>query len=131
MDYKLSEFTRMHDEFINDWNEAMISGDTSSLERMTNDYYVAFFKGTNEQPIIFNRKDAVTGMRQSVKQMLGANKRFENRIIRLKNNNHTVVFYEQLIYKGAELLSRLFTIEDWQFLDGKWMIVREIEEPID
>ncbi len=84
-----------------------------------------------DQPIIFNRKDAVTGMRQSVKQMLGANKRFENRVIRLKNNNHAVVFYEQLIYKGAELLARLFTIEDWQFLDGKWMIVREIEESID
>ncbi|WP_167360103.1 hypothetical protein [Halobacillus dabanensis] len=48
----------------------------------------------------------------------------------MKPNRCAVVFYEQLILIDAELLARLFTIENWQLLDGKWMIVREIEEPI-
>ena len=44
----LDDFTSMHDEFIIEWNKAMISGDTSSLDRMTEDYYVSFFKGIND-----------------------------------------------------------------------------------
>jgi hypothetical protein len=75
-------------------------------------------------------QEAVAGMKQSVKQLLGANKKFENRTIRLKDNKNAVVFYEQLIMKNAELLARLFTIENWQLNDGKWMIVRETEEAI-
>lgn len=114
MDNQLNQFTKMHDEFIVNWNKAMISGDTSSLERMTEDYYVAFFKGVNEKPIIFNRKEAVSGMRQSVKQLSGAKKKFKNRVIRLKDINNAVVFYEQLIEREEKVLARLFTIENWQ-----------------
>jgi hypothetical protein len=126
----LNEFTRMHDLFINDWNEAMNSGDTTSVERMTNDYYVAFFKGINDKPLIFSKQEAVTGMKQSVMHFLGANKKFENRIIRLRNNENAVVFYEQLIVKNEVVLARLFTIENWQVTNEKWMIVRETEEAI-
>ncbi|SFD41859.1 hypothetical protein SAMN05216238_101252 [Lentibacillus persicus] len=130
MNDQLEEFTKVHDEFITEWNEVMRSGDTSSIERMTDGYYVAFFKGINDKPIIFNRQEAITGMKQSVKQLLGATKKFENRIIRLKDEANAVVFYEQLIMKNAELLARLFTIENWQLSNGKWMIVRETEESI-
>jgi hypothetical protein len=126
----LNEFTKMHDQFINDWNEAMNSGDTTSVERMTDDYYVAFFKGIHDKPHIFSREDAVTGMRQSVMHFSGAEKQFENRIIRLRNNENAVVFYEQLIVKNEEVLARLFTIENWQLTNEKWMIVRETEEAI-
>lgn len=41
----LTEFTSMHDEFLTDWNKVMTSNDTSSVERMAEDYYVAFSKG--------------------------------------------------------------------------------------
>ena len=126
----LNEFIQMHDEFISDWNEAMNSGDTSSLDRMTEDYYVAFFKGVKDKPILFNKQEALTGMKQSVKQFLGANKKFDNRVIRLKDNENAVVFYEQLIVKNEEVLARLFTMENWTLINEKWMIVREIEEPI-
>jgi hypothetical protein len=74
LDNQLISFTKMHDEFIADWKEAMNSGDTSLLERMTEDYYVAFFNGAKDKPTIFNQNDAVTGMQQSVKQLLGAKK---------------------------------------------------------
>ncbi|MFC3016640.1 nuclear transport factor 2 family protein [Virgibacillus litoralis] len=130
MDNQVIEFTQMHDEFILDWNEAMISGDTTALERMTEDYYVAFFKGLNEKPSIYNREEAVSGMKHSVKQLIGAEKRFENRVIRLRDNENAVVFYEQLIVKDEKLLTRLFTIENWQLTDGGWQLVREAEEPI-
>ncbi|MCJ8008948.1 hypothetical protein ACFFF5_21275 [Lederbergia wuyishanensis] len=126
----LNEFTDIHNKFIADWNEAMKSGDTSSVNRMADDYYVAFFKGANDMPIIYSKQEAVSGMNQSVQHFLGACKKFENRIIRLKNNENAVVFYEQLIVKNESVLARLFTIENWKLINDKWMIVREIEEPI-
>lgn len=126
----LSEFTSMHDRFIADWNEAMKSGDTFPVERMAGDYYVAFFKSLNDKPLIFNKQDSIEGMKQSVMHFLGCEKRFENRVIRLKNPDNAVVFYEQLIVKNEEILARLFTIENWQLIDGSWLIVRETEESI-
>lgn len=115
----LLDFTEMHDEFIRDWSHAMSSGDTSSVERMTEDYYVAFFNRGNEKPIIFNKIEAMEGMKQSVSHYSGAEKRFENRVIRLRNSENAVVFYEQLIVKEEEVVARLFTIENWGLVDGK------------
>ena len=116
--------------FSSDWNQAMKTGDTSSLDRMTEDYYVAFFKRSHEKPMIFNKAESIIGMEQSVKQFLGAQKKFENRVIRLRDNENAVVFYELLIVKNENVLARLFTIENWMLINGKWMIVRETEEPI-
>lgn len=127
---RLHEFTKMHDEFIRDWNHAMSSGDTSSVERMAEDYYVAFFNNGNDKPVIYTRQEAINGMEQSVKHFSGANKRFENRVIRLRNDESAVVFYEQLIVKEEEVLARLFTIENWKLIKDRWMIIRETEEPI-
>lgn len=127
---RLKEFTMMHDEFIKEWNKAMQSGDTSKVERMTEEYYVAFFNGSNEKPLFFTRQEAIDGMKQSVNNFLGAEKVFENRVIRLRNKENAVVFYEQLIVKNEEVLARLFTIENWKWQSGRWMVVREIEETI-
>lgn len=126
----LFEFTKMHDSFLSDWNNAMSSGDTFSLERMTENYYVAFFRNSNDKPHFFNKQDAIVGMNQSVLHFLGAQKKFENRVIRLRDLENAVVFYEQLIVKNDEVLARLFTIENWILIDEKWMIAREIEESI-
>ncbi|MBD3109633.1 hypothetical protein IEO70_14895 [Bacillus sp. AGMB 02131] len=120
----------MHDNFIADWNKAMSTGETSSVERMSEDYYVAFFKEPRDKPIMFNKQDAVEGMNQSVQHFLGAEKRFENRVIRFRNTQNAVVFYEQLIVKNEEILARLFTIENWEFINQKWVIARETEESI-
>jgi hypothetical protein len=127
---RLAEFTTMHDEFIIDWNKAMKTGDTSALERMHKDYYVTFFNGSHEKPMLFSREEATRGMRESVKQLLGAQKKFKNRVIRVKNPENAAVFYELLIEKDEKVLARLFTIETWQLIKGKWMLVREVEEPI-
>jgi monoamine oxidase len=127
---RFNAFTKMHDEFIRDWSHAMSSGDTSSVERMTEDYYVAFFNSGSDRPIFFNKLEAMDGMKQSVSHFLGAEKRFENRVIRLRNRENAVVFYEQLIVKEGEVLARLFTIENWRLVNGKWMVIREIEERI-
>ncbi len=126
----LKEFTNMHNQFINDWSNAMLTGDTSLVDRMTSDYYVAFFNSAQEKPIFFSKQDAISGMEQSVKHYLGAQKRFENRVIRLRNSKNAVVFYEQLIVKNEEIFARLFTIENWMRMNEKWMIVRETEERI-
>ncbi|MEH7386414.1 hypothetical protein V7147_13555 [Bacillus sp. JJ1521] len=130
MENQVAEFTQMHDEFIIDWNKAMKTGDTSALERMAEDYYVTFFNGSNEKPMLFSREEAIIGMRESVKQLLGAQKKFRKRVIRMKDTENAAVFYELLIEKDEKVIARLFTIETWQLTDGKWMLVREVEEPI-
>ena len=126
----LMEFTEIHNEFHREWNEAMRTGDTSTLDRMTEDYYVAFFQPGNEKPLFFTKEESISGMKQSVMHFLGATKRFDNRVIRLRDEENAVVFYEQLVVKDDQVLARLFTIENWQRINGKWMIVREMEEPI-
>lgn len=130
LENQLSSFTKMHDEYITAWNEAMESGDTSSLEGMAEDYYVAFFIGAKEKPAIFNKNEAVDGMQQSVHQLLGAKKKFENRVIRLRDAENAVVFYELLIEKDGKVLASLFTIEYWQLMNNQWMLAREIEQQI-
>jgi hypothetical protein len=40
------------------------------------------------------------------------------------------LFYEQLIVKDGEILARLFTIENWGLIKGRWMVIREIEEAV-
>lgn len=130
LDNQLMIFTQMHDEFIEDWNLAMQSGDTSKLERMAEHYYVAFFMGAKDKPAFYNKEEAVNGMRLSVNELLGAEKKFKNRVIRLKDTNHAVVFYELLIEKDDKVLARLFTIENWQLINGQWLLVREIEEQV-
>ncbi|MEH7236824.1 hypothetical protein [Bacillus sp. JJ1562] len=130
LENQLAEFTRMHDEFIIGWNKAMETGDTTALERMAESYFVTFFNGPNEKPMLFSRKEAICGMRESVKELLGAQKKFNNRVIRLKDFENAAVFYELIIEKEEKVIARLFTIETWQLTDEKWMLVREVEEPI-
>jgi hypothetical protein len=97
---------------------------------MTEDYYVTFFQGKQEKPFTFNKSDSVSGMQQSVKELSGAIKKFNNRIIRLRDANNAVVFYELLIEKDGKVLARLYTIENWKIINGNWMLVREIVEQI-
>lgn len=127
---QLQAFTTMHDEFLADWNEAMRTGDTASVERMADDYYVAFFNGASEKPTYYSKEEAVAGMKQSVQHLLGAEKKFENRVIRMKDHENAVVFYELLIQKNEKTVARLFSMEIWQLIDGKWLIAREIEQPV-
>ncbi|MEL3971655.1 hypothetical protein AAEO50_05115 [Rossellomorea oryzaecorticis] len=79
------------------------------MERIAEDY-VAFFKSGYEKPVFFTKDEAINGLKQSVKQFLGAEKKFENRVIRLRNKENAVVFYEQLIVKDEKVSARLFTI---------------------
>ena len=124
------DFELMHDSFLEDWNQAMSSGETSNLDRMTEEYYVTFFRSSADRPAFFNKQEALDGLNQSVMHFRGCQKRFENRLIRFRSNDNAVVFYEQLIVKNEEVLARLFTTENWQLIQQKWMIVRETEEAV-
>lgn len=124
------DFKLMHDSFLEDWNKAMVTGETADLDRMTEDYYVTFFRSAGDRPSFFNKQEALEGLNQSVTHFQGCQKRFENRLIRFRSNDNAVVFYEQLIVKNEEVLARLFTTENWQLIQKKWMIVRETEEAI-
>ena len=126
----LAGFTAVHDQFISDWGSAMQSGDTTMLERMTEDYYVAFFYGASGKPMIFSREEAISGMRESVQELLGARKRFDHRLIRMKGEDEAVVFYELVIEQDGKDMTRLFTVEYWIQVDGEWLLSRETNEQV-
>ncbi len=91
---------------------------------MPSDYYVTFFMQGQEKPTFFYRNDAVDGMRQSVSCQSKKRKRFDNRVILLKDTQNAVVFYEQNYRK------RGCTIEGWQKRGGQWELSREIQEHV-
>ena len=126
----IEQFTKMHDAFLNEWNNAMSTGDTTNLEVMSDNYYVTFFNRNEKQPTFYNRQEAIEGMRQSVNGLIGAKKLFENRIIRQRNTESFIVFYEMIIEQDSRELARFFTIENWRQLEGKWQLVRELEQHI-
>lgn len=62
--------------------------------------------------------------------MLGGKKIFNDRVISLKDNENAAVFYDLLIEYNGKIVARLFTIENWQFIEEKWLIVSEIQQRI-
>lgn len=104
--------------------ETKTTGDTSALELMTNEYFVAFFNDTIEKPMFFNTDESINGMKDSVNQLLGGKKIFNSRVISLKDNENVAVFYDHLSIEFREnIVARLFTIENWQLIDEKWFLV--------
>lgn len=129
-DELLSSFTSMHNKFILDWHEAMNTGDTTSLEVMSDEYYVAFFNDAKDKPMIFNKDESIAGMNDSVHQLLGGKKIFNDRVISLKDSENAAVFYDLIIEFHGKTVARLFTIENWALINAKWLIVSEIQQRI-
>ncbi|MGZ9584451.1 hypothetical protein [Paenibacillus marinisediminis] len=123
-------FVKWHDTYISNWQHAMLTGDTSGVEVMAPEYYVTFFMHGKDKPMFFSYEEAIEGMKQSVDQLKGAVKRFDNRIVRLKDDQHAIVYFEQIIEQGDKVLARMFTIENWELRDDKWLLIREVEEHI-
>ncbi|MHC0038100.1 hypothetical protein [Pseudoneobacillus sp. C159] len=124
MEYSFKEW---HDNYLSKWNDAMMTGDTAGVEQMDPGYYVTFFTNKESKPTYYTYDEAIDGMRQSVNALIGTEKRFENRIIRMKNNENAIVFYEQVLVKEGKDLSRLFTTEEWQIKSDGWVMVREVD----
>lgn len=120
-------FTRSHDQFLEQWKHAMYTGETDGVDRMANTYFVAFFMNNQPRPDFFEYDEAMEGMRQSVKECVGFEKSFENRIIRMKNQTNAIVFYEQILKNGERELSRLFTTEEWELQGDQWLLTREVD----
>jgi len=128
---KDSPFQEIHDDYWQEWGRSMASGDSSKLENLMADgYYVTFFMRNEEKPVHFDRNEAIVGMRKSIAEAQQAEKRMENRVIRLKDDDHAAVFYEQILERNGNELARLFTIENWKRHDGKWRITREVQEHV-
>lgn len=126
----VDRFTIMHDQYISDWHEALATGDTTALDRMAKAYYVAFFDNPSAKPLFFNAEESWKGMQDSVNQLLGGHKNFDHRVIRLKDNEQAVVFYDLSITYRDNKVAQFFTIENWQFIDGNWFIQSEIQQRI-
>lgn len=123
----LKLFTEQHDRYLANWGEAMKTGETNQIEQMSPEYYVTFFSDSQKEPTFYPYKEAMDGMRQSVKECIGFVKHFENRIIRMKNDKAAIVFYELVLTKGSKELSRMFTTEEWRYTNDSWSIEREVD----
>ncbi|PKR77705.1 hypothetical protein CEY16_07170 [Halalkalibacillus sediminis] len=124
----LSRFMDVHDRYILKWQQALDSGDASSLDFMADEYYVTFFWGEDNRPVYYERQEAFDGMIQSVSQLRGAKKLFEHRVIRMRDDDHAVVFFEQIIQMGNRVLARMLTVENWAIIENQWLMTREVEE---
>lgn len=123
-------FKAFHDQYLQAWKKTMESGNTTAVEKMASDYYVIFFT-ESRKPTFFDRSEAIEGLRGSVNNSLGRfTKEFENRVIRMKAADHASVFYEQVLMENDQEKARLFTIENWNNIDGEWLLTREVEEKI-
>ncbi|ASN06773.1 hypothetical protein [Virgibacillus necropolis] len=126
----IEAFTIFHDQFLQEWKKTMETGDTTFVERMAPDYYVAFFT-ENTKLTYFNRSEAIEGLRDSVENSIGRfTKKFENRVIRMKAADLAIVFYEQVLTENDQEKARLFSIENWKTINGEWLLTREVEERI-
>ncbi|ASK61014.1 hypothetical protein CFK37_01695 [Virgibacillus phasianinus] len=126
----LRAFTTFHNRFLQEWKKTMETGDTAFVEKMSPEYYVTFF-AENHKPAYFNRADAIEGLRDSVGKSVGRfTKNFENRVIRMKQVDYAIVFYEQILVEGEQEKARLFTIENWKNINDEWLLMREVEEQI-
>ncbi len=129
MNKTLDEFTRMHNQLLAEWENAIKTGDASPLENMAQHYSVAFFTTKKKNPYVFNRAEALEGLRKSVILSSELQKKFENRIIRMKSSTKAKVFYEQVIERRGQEINRIFTIESWEYDQG-WLLTREVEDQL-
>ncbi|MFB4159501.1 DUF4440 domain-containing protein [Geomicrobium sp. JSM 1781026] len=123
-------FERTHDAFIQDWHEAMHSGDTTKLENMTDDYTVVFYDENVLEPATFTKAEAIAGMRSSAADLKGMEKRFDDRVISMKTETRAVVFYRMHIIHEGRSLAELFTIEHWTEEEGRWLLAAEIQQRV-
>ncbi|CAG9623744.1 hypothetical protein [Sutcliffiella rhizosphaerae] len=121
-------FYNLHDNYVSLWEEAMGNGQTQKVEEFYDEksYKVTVFTNENAEPLLFNYKQSIDGLRQSVKALIGAEKRFENRVVRLKNEFYSYVFYEMVILQENKEITRIFTTEEWKKIDGNWKISNEV-----
>lgn len=130
-DDALAEFTREIEEGLSRWQDAMATGDTRPIEQdMAPNITCYFGRAGLDSVDVISRDGIVNGMRQSVAALRGCTKRFENRLIRMRSSDEAVVFFEQVVERESEVLARLFTIETYRRVSGRWRCLREIVEHV-
>lgn len=114
---------------LKEWDRAMATGETAPLEAEIPDEMLCYFGLNGTEPLaVYDRTAVITGMRQSVGGLRGCTKRFENPLIRMRSETEAVIFFEQVVCRGDDVLARLFTMETYRLMDGHWRCVREVVE---
>lgn len=125
----LDEFTLQFEKGLSQWEEAMTTGNTRPIEEEMPANIICYFGRTGQDLMdVIDRDGIVSGMRQSVAALRGCRKHFENRVIRMRTAYEAVIFFEQVVERENRVLARLFTIETYRRVSGRWQCVREIVE---
>lgn len=127
----LEAFIQHFEDGLARWEHAMQTGDTSQIEAGMGERITCYFgMAGQEQMEVIDRAGIIAGMRDSVTALQGCQKRFENRLVRMRSADEAVVFYEQIVERQGEVLARLFTIETYRCISGQWRCIREVTEHV-
>lgn len=128
-DELLDEFTRHFGKGLSQWEQAMTTGNTRPIEEEMPANITCYFGRAGQDLMdVIDRDGIVSGMRQSVAALGGCRKRFKNRVIRMRSADEAVVFFEQVVERDNQVLARLFTIETYRQISGRWQCIREVVE---
>ncbi|MEA3318566.1 MAG: hypothetical protein U9Q88_00970 [Bacillota bacterium] len=132
MKYSEQAFMDLHNEFIRCWDEAMANGKTEKLEAFYDKdfYHVVVFTTDDAKPMEFDYDQSIAGLKESVKALIGSEKRFDNRVVRMQDHVRASVFYEMVVIQGNDEVTRIFTIEGWTLIDNQWNVTREVNKII-
>ncbi|QDP41485.1 hypothetical protein [Radiobacillus deserti] len=123
-------FQKMHDIYNADWDRALTVGEMTTKDRLADSFFIIFLFNNADKPLVIERTEAIATLEQAIQNLSGASRQVQNRAIRFRDSDNVAVFYEQSVEKEGRVLARLFMIEDWQKMDGTWMIVRETMETV-
>jgi hypothetical protein len=124
-------FVDVHDQCLNAWDKAIISGEAGELSRFPSINYQGIFGYSGVTEIVpTSREDAVDGLGKLLSYVAGANHTAQNRIVKMRNDNEAVVSYERIISKEGHVTMTFLVLQTWRVEDGQWKIFREIAEYI-
>lgn len=125
----LERILMLHDQCLAEWDHATRTGDVSGIARFAGEAFngTSAYAGTDRaQP--FDRAEGIAGLGQLLSTLKGTAHRAENRVVRLRNDEEAVVFYERIFERDSRVVLRFMVLQTWRLTGAKWCVVREAAE---
>ncbi|GAA2156250.1 hypothetical protein GCM10009844_44340 [Nocardioides koreensis] len=119
----------VHTSYVDQWQLALSSGDTSGVELFLGPDYHGWFCPDSAESFPYDRDEGVEGMRESVRRLRGCAMEAAHRMVSRRGDAEALVFYEKRILRQGAVLSRAVILEAWRLHDdGRWLLLREVTE---
>jgi hypothetical protein len=124
-------FIICHDQCLDEWSKAVLSGEMGSLDKYPSSDYQGFFgykDASNVTPTL--RDEAIRGLQQLLTYVVGSDHKVQHRIIKSRTDREAVVSYERFISRDDSIKMTFLVLQTWRIDKGEWKLVREIAENI-